>query len=202
MACVYLEIKNEKPWKLKDIPIQNKKPDVEESSKSRCDICKETFEDEPQLNEHRKVHFTVVLLSCPDCKDKFLNKTTLESHRKAFHLTEIPKVVEEKVAMSKPKIVYKCQYCQRSFQFQNPLEFRGHVKNCQNAQKLAKPPSSSVLKMTNHTKIQTASCEKLQFKCNICQKSFKTKYFLNSHSLIHSSKVNGIVVVVKTSMRK
>lgn len=207
MACVFVEVTNQKPWNLKDISNANvstglknlnvfEQCDIESGEESgqfhqvQCDVCHNNFEDTTQLDEHRKIHFSVIVHSCPDCKDKFLSKSSLEKHQQVVHQSGQP-INEEKSASviveDRPKIVIKCQYCKESYQINNPQEFKSHERKCKVVQMKVDVKPLTIFKVKTPSRTHLESSGNRLFSCNICQKSFSSKYFLNSHALVHSS---------------
>ncbi|XP_055676881.1 zinc finger protein 28 homolog [Lutzomyia longipalpis] len=107
---------------------------VHESKEFKCDICRKTFGEQTNFEEHQRIHIPISQLQdpyeCDTCSKKFRTKRSLEKHRR-LHTGEVTEMfcpvcrrrfINEKSledhlskhANEKPRS-FKCEVCEKSF---------------------------------------------------------------------------------------
>lgn len=109
-------------------------------------------------------------ITCDVCGKKFLYKNTMIQHKKSVHLAEYS---------------HKCEMCDLSFK--TPLTLKQHMQNIHLKNynfTCGKCGRGYFLKklLDVHYNVEH---EDLRFKCDHCQKPFKTLQGLNCHIVIH-----------------
>jgi len=154
-------------------------------TKLSCSVCDQLFSDRRELKNHLETHGYVcatcsqVFISyaacdehitqkhsnkpvqCHQCSDSFDNNINLLKHQENIHPDHVNKTLVE----NDVKSLLACDKCQKGFRSNSGLA--KHMLTCEKSESFDKG-----------------------FKCDVCSKSFQTKYDLKIHSERHSSVPN------------
>ena len=131
-----------------------------------CMVCGKPFSKKSRLHEHQSNHQKYPYYleeetpTCKLCGDK-LSKFAF--HRHKCFLVGIGGIEKKNKTNSKPKKIYDCAFCGKSYALYHP--FSVHMKK--------HDASEQPLQMT-------------RYQCDFCEKQFKKKYSYEHHLLIHS----------------
>ncbi|XP_041634838.1 zinc finger protein 37-like isoform X2 [Cheilinus undulatus] len=132
-----------------------------------CDICGESFLDNPSFNEHVAAHSGEKPYECDVCSERFALTVSLENHRKLHQAEKL----------------HKCHTCNKVFELRSQLKAHRmtHTHLCGVCGKsLSDYRSLSRHKMT-HTGERPHSCK-------VCGRSFKLPGTLRQHEKIHTDR--------------
>ncbi|KAK6186965.1 hypothetical protein SNE40_006220 [Patella caerulea] len=180
----------------------------------KCDVCNKSFFNVTRLKFHSRSHMPKKVLKCDFCRKSFKNlmnfKYHLPSHKKKDKNLQSdppkPASIDDKTHVkvdeastsstllkpmteTTPKNSTICVICNRSFKSCQSLKFhmRSHKNHRLNPVSIEDKADdkSTVGILKPHTGRKILS--KTPFKCDICDKSFKTKMALRFHSKTHQS---------------
>lgn len=155
------------------ILLDQKIPVEVQSWRTKCIICKQTFDTPEILKEHMAVHKTYV---CEVCGKSFIKKSYLDDHREA-HGTEKN---------------YTCRYCNKSFKRRTVLvkHKRIHTNPRQCVCETCGKRFNDNGTLKTHRLLLHIKDRK--YKCDICSQSFALKPTLDKHIKRHSKRENDI----------
>ncbi|XP_068222897.1 gastrula zinc finger protein XlCGF46.1-like, partial [Palaemon carinicauda] len=167
----------------------------------KCQICSKVFPHKAHLIEHEVRHSNKQPYCCQKCNKRFKRKNALKRHMLVFHeeTTGVNFCSDGKTIHSKDSMMqdrdctgnaFVCQECGACYKTQASLDnhlllhSKGY-EDCTNdgwpfTCHLCNEKLSSKVALGNHIS-QTHSTQ--NFKCPLCDKTFKTKQFLLGHSL-------------------
>ncbi|CAK1554411.1 unnamed protein product [Leptosia nina] len=134
-------------------------------NKYECQICGFTFETFGSIERHMNVHFRNYV--CKDCGTGFVTKYRLKVHTKSMHVGG----------------TYPCEICKKIFTTQQ--KHKNHVDTVHKLVKRFKCPHcperfSEYFRRQKHI-VEIHDGTPLQYKCNVCDKSFDRRYTLSRH---------------------
>eukprot|EP00088_Acartia_fossae_P005328 TRINITY_DN12344_c0_g1_i12.p1 TRINITY_DN12344_c0_g1~~TRINITY_DN12344_c0_g1_i12.p1 ORF type:complete len:586 (-),score=125.28 TRINITY_DN12344_c0_g1_i12:252-2009(-) len=180
-----------------------------EESPFKCDVCGLAFKQRNALKRHMMRHEKTY--TCKTCGEQCKGKEAYKAHRAEMHSYAAKKLeaAAQNLAGGE-KISANCETCGKSFSSKSGLylhQMRHEGKTPFTCDKCGKSfVASSLLKAhmeTHADKTLTACkiCDKLvtnldkhmlihlkQFSCDLCNKTFSTKYSLNNHMMMHEGK--------------
>lgn len=139
------------------------------SPRYQCDLCPKRFHWQSNLKAHRPTHFDGCT-RCDICKRKFDSCEELELHG-TFHSANVQ---------------FQCVWCEKSYTSRHKLHY--HIKNSH-----VKLPSyqceecDKSFKFLQQLKIHRIVHTDKKPRCYLCNKTFLTKYNLQSHLTSHVS---------------
>lgn len=168
--------------------------------------CGKKFVLKQNLDEHMRIHTGTAPIVCTDCPRKFRRYSNLIQHRNRHHLNIRPEqkdyvchcgeVFHTKAKFNWHKEIHDkkpkgCPYCRERFIHKNSLTrhirlshvekywfFKNQAVECPICHQLYLKTS-----IKHHINKHTV---KTEFKCNICNKVFSTKWNLKQHRWIHA----------------
>ncbi|XP_047518857.1 zinc finger protein 431-like isoform X1 [Pieris napi] len=138
---------------------------VHRENKFECQMCGFTFETFGSIERHMNVHFRNYV--CKECGTGFVTKYRLKVHTKSMHVGGS----------------YPCEICKKVFTTQQ--KHKNHVDAVHKLVKRFKCPHcperfSEYFKRQKHI-VEIHDGPPLQYKCNVCDKSFDRRYTLSRH---------------------
>ncbi|XP_063371545.1 zinc finger protein 484-like [Cydia amplana] len=138
---------------------------LSESNVYECQLCGFSFETFGSIERHMNTHFRNYV--CKDCGTGFVTKYRLKVHIKSMH-----------VGGSFP-----CEICKKVYTTQQ--KYKNHVDTVHKLVKRFKCPKcperfSEYFRRQKHL-VQIHNLAPLQYKCNVCDKSFDRRYTLSRH---------------------
>ncbi|XP_013138097.1 PREDICTED: zinc finger protein 585A-like [Papilio polytes] len=134
-----------------------------------CNICESRFTNIKALDKHRKKHY--VVYKCKLCDYETLELWSMVNHSRLKHNNDAEGQIH-------------CKKC--SFIARNPEEMSKHVQS-QHFLQCKECGDKFKGKNTLRTHQIRIHAVKREYKCDICEKSFKTKSRLESHIVTHNS---------------
>ena len=178
--------------------------------KFACSKCEQVFLIKSRLSLHEYAHTLKVEEKNPETKK--VKNLGLDSHRETDNLNSHNLKVEERNAETKKMTqryqkdieklgglsldkhretdnVFECGSCKMSFPNQNGLNehmaFVQHDVECPDCHQIC--VSDTVLQKHLRTHLRMdSSIDRTDVRCNFCDKSFKSQFYLKSHKLIHT----------------
>lgn len=173
-----------------------------------CPHCAKKFIQRQNLIEHMNTHTGDLPIACSICSKRFRRYSNMIQHRNRYHLKLRPKEKDficacGEVFHSEAKIAWHrethekkpkcCPYCRERFMHRNSLsrhvrlshndrfsDFSSETVECTLCHQFYKK-SSLKAHMASHTSTT-------QYDCNICDKSFTTKWNMKQHKWVHASR--------------
>ncbi|XP_063632122.1 PR domain zinc finger protein 5-like [Cydia splendana] len=138
---------------------------LSENNVYECQLCGFSFETFGSIERHMNTHFRNYV--CKDCGTGFVTKYRLKVHIKSMH-----------VGGSFP-----CEICKKVYTTQQ--KYKNHVDTVHKLVKRFKCPKcperfSEYFRRQKHL-VQIHNLAPLQYKCNVCDKSFDRRYTLSRH---------------------
>lgn len=140
-----------------------------DSPRYKCAVCPKRFHWQSNLKAHQPTHYDGCA-RCDICKRKFNNTLELDMHA-AFHRNDVR---------------FQCVWCRKCYSSRHKLHY--HIKNSH-----VKMPSfqcdqcDKSFKFSQQLKIHRIVHTDEKPRCYICNKTFLTKYNLQSHLTSHVS---------------
>ncbi|KAL1491321.1 hypothetical protein ABEB36_011934 [Hypothenemus hampei] len=125
---------------------------------------------------------TPQIIACDICSFTFTDRNILEMHQKLLHQTS----PDEKTG----KYSYHCHLCSKRFRMRGSLMVHlrvahyGFNNNLNNEQTTS---TKELLKTDATSKAKQQECR--QWNCDVCAKTFTTKYFLKKHKRLHTGEM-------------
>lgn len=137
----------------------------------QCEICKNSFTQKHDLEDHMKNHTGEILFPCEICECSFTRKCYLQAHMRS-HSEKIP---------------FQCEICKLSFKLKHHLEEHMiiHTGKKQFFCEICKSSYSGITVLNRHMKEIHA---KEKFQCEMCESSFTQKRSLDYHMSLHNGK--------------
>ncbi|CAG4958685.1 unnamed protein product [Colias eurytheme] len=137
----------------------------ESDNKYECQLCGFTFETFGSIERHMNVHYRNYV--CKECGTGFVTKYRLKVHTKSMHVGGN----------------YPCEICKKVFTTQQ--KHKNHVDTVHKMVKRFKCPHcserfSEYFRRQKHL-VEVHDGPPLQYKCNVCDKSFDRRYTLSRH---------------------
>lgn len=174
--------------------------------------CGKKFVTKQKLDEHMRTHTGTAPISCADCPRKFRRHSNLIQHRNRYHLKVKPNqkdyvcpqcgdVYHTKAKFNWHKEIHEkkpkgCPYCRERFIHQNSLTSHirlSHPDRFWTYRNLAKkrvtikcPICHKLLLKSSIKQHITIHSLTNNYRCNICNKGFSTKWNLKQHRWIHA----------------
>ncbi|KAK5644396.1 hypothetical protein RI129_005696 [Pyrocoelia pectoralis] len=130
----------------------------------KCITCMQGFSMSGNLKRHMMTHTGERPHVCEICGKGFIQSTTLHNHKKT-HITD------ERIGSDSNSFHYVCTYCGRGFK--RLARYNSHLSR-----------HSSQISDLKKSVID----ENCTYKCNICNRGYKTKHLLKAHKLTHGEK--------------
>ncbi|XP_073964230.1 zinc finger protein 639-like [Choristoneura fumiferana] len=130
-----------------------------------CQLCGFSFETFGSIERHMNTHFRNYV--CKDCGTGFVTKYRLKVHIKSMHVGGS----------------YPCEICKKVYTTYQ--KYKNHVDTVHNMVKRFKCPKcperfSEYFRRQKHL-VEIHNVAPLQYKCNVCDKSFDRRYTLSRH---------------------
>ena len=132
-----------------------------------CEVCKKSFDRPKKLNRHKTIHSDVKPYQCNQCDKLFREKRSLVSHQR------IQKYTCQK---------YICPVCGQCFKRAHDLRSHkaDHNKKARNKEQHNKEHISK-----DQQDKEKRTKQQQQYKCDICEKEFKSSYNMKAHKVVH-----------------
>lgn len=138
-----------------------------------CQQCGQTFQNQQELDLHKKEHLKVKYYSCNICGNSYSQAKQLSDH-----------MVEHGV--SENDVEHVCDICQETFR--GVQEYAAHMEMHEGKIPMFDGFSDTNVTQSVLTEKSANSKEKNYFRCNVCNKHVETKQGLQKHMLFRHKK--------------
>ncbi|XP_055641806.1 zinc finger protein 271-like [Toxorhynchites rutilus septentrionalis] len=138
-----------------------------------CDICLKTFASSSGLIVHRRIHLGIHPYKCDYCPKSFAQSTALKYHLKKHDTTSLPTTTDGSDGSGRSKI---------SSQHNDASLLSDHSSDQSNPPTAGSPEPAQLAPHSD----QQAKGTSDHFKCQVCNKIFRSAEYLARHRRTHS----------------